>query len=152
MQERDPIGREGGRHVERKAEVAERVALTSERGGHVRAARRQRRSQLGHRAVDRVNAQAGFERGPVRQVAAGPGAHPPREHVAEQPLDVVHQRMMIDPEPIPLDHRELGVVKPAALSVAEYLRDLVDVRRAGTEQALHRVFRRGVQEPGALAP
>ena len=80
VQERDPVGRET--RAPRRAtrpRSQQRVALTRERGGHVRAARRQCRGQLVYRAVDRVDAQAGFERGPDRSGGGWPrGSRAPR--------------------------------------------------------------------------
>ena len=41
-----------------------------------------------------------------------------RQHGADQPLDVGHQRVMVVADAVPLDHRELGIVPAAALAIA----------------------------------
>src|SRR5690606_32446301 len=70
-----------------------------------------------------------------------------REHRADEPLHVGHERMMIDPDSVPLDHGELGVVPTAGLAVAIHLCDLPDIAAACCDEALHAVLRRRVEEP-----
>ena len=67
------------------------------------------------------------------------------EHVPDQGFDVTHQCVVVEAVSVPLEHRELGVVPPAAFTGAEHLADLVDVGRARAEQPLHRVLGRGLQ-------
>jgi hypothetical protein len=64
-------------------------------------------------------------------MAAWPWLQQAVEQPREQLLHVAHQRVVIDPEPVPFDHGELGVVHATAFALAEHARNLVDVRRAG---------------------
>src|SRR6202035_2478931 len=49
-------------------------------------------------------------------------------------------RRIVELETVPLDERELGVVPAAALGVAKYLADLIDIAAARRQQPFHGVF------------
>src|SRR3954464_6017781 len=72
------------------------------------------------------------------------------EHRTDQPFDVRHQCVMIDPQAIPFDECELGIVKAPGFAVAIYAADLPDICASSGEQTLHRILRRRMQKTATL--
>jgi len=64
---------------------------------------------------------------------------------ADQGRALVHQIFVGGVDPVPFEHRELGVMGHAVLAVAEDMRELPNARHPGDQQFLHREFGRGVQ-------
>jgi hypothetical protein len=54
-----------------------------------------------------------------------------REQLLQQRIHFAHQSLHRHPDPVPLQHRELGIVLRAALGAAEHLAQLVDIAAAG---------------------
>ena len=77
--------------------------------------------------------------------------HGPGKCLGDQRGNLVHESVMIEADAIPFEHRELGVVQPPGLAVAEHLAELVDRTAARGQQPLHRKLRRGVQISGLAA-
>ena len=107
------------------------------------------RTSMRRRVVERIHARVQLHGFAISQSLRTIELSRRRQHCADQALDFGHQRVMVEPEAVPLDHRELGVVPAAALAAAVHTADLPDVAAARGEQALHRVLGRGVQEPDA---
>ena len=74
-----------------------------------------------------------------------------REQLGDQRLDLRHQGRIVESQPIPLEQGEFGVVPAAALGVAKYLAQLIDVAAAGGQQAFHGKFRRRAHEQRSRA-
>ena len=82
-------------------------------GGHVDAARRTARLDRRRRAVSGSTPSAASERLRIGHVHGRAHCAQRLEQGAQQRLDVAHQRVVVHAEPVPLDHRELGVVASA---------------------------------------
>jgi hypothetical protein len=66
-------------------------------------------------------------------------------------VDLIHQRVMVPPGPVPLEDGELGVVAPSGLAVAERPADLVDGAAACRQQPFHGELGRGLKVEVATA-
>src|SRR4029078_8811403 len=75
---------------------------------------------------------------------------PHTKHLASEIAQELHSDGVIVASAIPLNHRELRIVQRTALAAAEGSRDLINGRRAGSQQPLHAEFGRGLQ-PQSLA-
>ena len=77
--------------------------------------------------------------------------HAPRrlrtENPVEQCVDIRDEEVMIESDPVPLQNRELRVVVPATLPVAERTGDLVDGPAARRKQTFHRELGRCLKVP-----
>ncbi len=62
-----------------------------------------------------------------------------------QRLDFIHQLRQIEAEPIPFHQGEFTIMDAACFEAARHMTDLIDIPRTGREQALHRIFGRGMQ-------
>ena len=110
------------------------------------SALRRRSISTGVGSSQRIDAGVQLHRFAVAQPLARSNVRAARQHRADQTLDVRHERVMVESEPIPFDQRELRVVLAAAFAVAINAADLPHVAAACGEQAFHRVLGRGVQE------
>ena len=96
--------------------------------------------RLGDREAFRIGKRIDAE------VAEGELLGPDRVRRAGHHLHaVVHQQFVASMRPIPLDHRELGMVQRPALPIAEDAGELDDAALAGRQQLLAGEFRRGPQ-------
>src|SRR5271165_611947 len=89
-----------------------------------------------------IDAGVARERGRVAEAFGWRERATRREQAADELLDLVHERGIVGIQSVPFDHREFRVVPAAALAVAKYLADLINVAAARRQQPLHRVLRR----------
>ena len=131
--------RRGGsaqRFVEQEAERGVRVG----RVGQPERLRRLRQASL-------VGGLQVHVEGVAQQLGvAAPFAWRRPKHDVDQRRRLVHERRGVGVAPIPLDHRELGIVPTAFLAAPKHRPDLEDGGSAGRQQALHVVLGRGLQE------
>ncbi len=93
----------------------------------------------------RVDAEAPGEGFGIAQVAAGERKTLHRGERLEQREDLVHEREIVESDPVPLDELELRTMPAAELVIAENPGQLPDVAAAGGQQPLHRKLGRGLQ-------
>ena len=86
-----------------------------------------------------------LERLPVAQLLRRAERAASHERLGDERRRLIHERKMVEPHAVPLEHGELRIVQPSRLAVAEYLADLVNRAGACGQQPLHREFRRGMR-------
>lgn len=93
---------------------------------------------------DVVSEMAG-ECGAVRRMLHGQFAGVRQQDVHEFG-DFLHEAVMIKLCAIPFEHHEFTLMLAPLFFAAKDVRQLVNIARTGSEQALHRIFGRGLQE------
>ncbi len=95
---------------------------------------------LGQRQPLRLQRGIAVAPAPGQAVAAGGGAGEAQEVGA-----IRHQLRVVLPDPVPLDHGELGMVQRPPLAVAEDAGEIDDARLAGGDELLGGELGRGVE-------
>ncbi len=80
-----------------------------------------------------IDAGMTLQRGRVTQALGSSKDARWGQQLADQRLDFIHQGRLVEPDAVPLDHREFRVVPTAALGVSKDLADLIDVAAAGSQ-------------------
>ncbi len=111
-------------------QVQQPVVILEHGRGQVGAGAPQRRCDLVRSGGEGIDTERSLERVAVRQMLRRTHISVRFQQGAQQCFDVPHQSVMVDAEPVPLQHREFGIVVAAALALAEHARDLVHVGRA----------------------